>query len=409
MAVAIESRTTALFRPTNRLQDLLREWYGNDSYELPPALTEVEILPHLSLEHILATGITWEDFCRCLDDDKFIWMGPGVYVCDGYPGHRPPGYGCIVGLGSLNGQAAPTSLLYVNAARVPESAAAACDFLVRLLATSKNNDTFICGGQGSSSLPISGPTLSHFFQESQANLRKFTLESMLLNAEHQIRALATESQLDMEVILKHCTLLSADPDCHAAFIECLHRDRGLIQLNGCQIDCQVLAAALEDNSRVTRLGLAPGRATATSDAKKGVIFRSLAENKGLVELDLNNRSISDKNWTILCQSLLKGHPTLTILDLRGTGPRAQHGFRMVMPPNKHKAQRTHVLVAMVEANQVLHSICLCCQGERDERIYVESILPHLKMNLYRTRVLGIKKVEIALHRPLLGLALQTPE
>jgi hypothetical protein len=52
----------------------------------------------------------------------------------------------------------------------------------------------------------------------------------------------------------------------------------------------------------------------------GAIFRSLAENKGLLELDLHSRSIGDANWTILCQSL-KGHPTLTTLGLRNTNPR----------------------------------------------------------------------------------------
>jgi hypothetical protein len=236
-------------------------------------------------------------------------------------------------------------------------------------------------------LPISGPTLSHFFQESQDNLRQVTLEDVLLN-EEQIRALSTtESRPELEVILNHCKLLRHS-DCHAAFVECLHRDGGPIQLNACQIDCHVLDAALEGNSRVTRLNLDTSR----SDAEKGVIFRSLAENKGLVELDLYSCSISDENWTILCESL-KGHPTLTSLVL----------------PNVYTAQRTRVLAvlaAMVEENRVLHTIGLN-RGVRDEQIYVESILPHLETNLYRPRVLGIKKADIALRRPLLGLALQT--
>jgi hypothetical protein len=45
--------------------------------------------------------------------------------------------------------------------------------------------------------------------------------------------------------------------------------------------------------------------------------------------------------------------------------------------------------------------------EREEQIYKESIHPYLEMNLYRPRVLGIKKADIALRRPLLGRALQT--
>jgi hypothetical protein len=61
---------------------------------------------------------------------------------------------------------------------------------------------------------------------------------------------------------------------------------------------------------------------------------------------------------------------------------------------------------MVQENQVLLTIDLN-RDERDEQIYAESILPHLETNLYRPRVLGIKKADIALRRPLLGRALQT--
>jgi hypothetical protein len=215
---------------------------------------------------------------------------------------------------------------------------------------------------------------------------------MILN-EEQIHALATASRPDMEVILKGCNLLRG-PDCRAAFVKCLRHDGGPIQLNACNIDCQVLAAALKGNCRVTRLNLVSTRI----DAETDVIFRSLAESKGLVELVLYNaHPISDENWTILCQSL-KGHPTLTILDLRFTSTRAQN--------DEQKAQRTRVLAAIVEENRVLHTIHLY-EDERDEHIYVGSILPILETNLYRPRVLGIKKVDIALRRPLLGLALQT--
>jgi hypothetical protein len=44
---------------------------------------------------------------------------------------------------------------------------------------------------------------------------------------------------------------------------------------------------------------------------------------------------------------------------------------------------------------------------RGDQIYTEMIHPYLETNLYRTRVLGIKKADISLRRPLLGRALQT--
>jgi hypothetical protein len=321
-------------------------------------------------------------------------MGPGVYVCDAY--NR--GIGIYENVLELSNHRCPSLCVY--AASGPEIAAATaatCDFLVRLLATSKTNKAFI-RGRYEFSVPISGPGLSHFFQESQDSLRKVTLEEMILN-EEQIHALATtESRPEMEVILNRCKLLR-DPGCHAAFVECLHLDGAPIKLYRCEIDCRVLAAALEGNSRVTRLELAHSGAGATSDAEKGVIFRSLAKNKSLLVLDLIGCSINDENWTVLCHSV-QGHPALTILDLRSTNP------PMVLLADEQKAQRKRELAAMVEDNQVLRTIRLG-RDYRDEQIYAESILPHLEMNLYRPRVLGIKRVDIAFRRAVLGLALQT--
>jgi hypothetical protein len=72
---------------------------------------------------------------------------------------------------------------------------------------------------------------------------------------------------------------------------------------------------------------------------------------------------------------------------------------------KQKAQRTRALAAMVQENRVLHIIQLGQQWERDEQIYAESILPRLETNLYRPRVLSIKKADIQIRRRLLGLAL----
>jgi hypothetical protein len=102
-SAAIDSAwTTALFRPTTRLRDLVREFDNDVSYELPYGVTEVELLPDLSPKHVLATVIMWEDFCRFLNDnDKFVWMGPGV--CIRRAGFSaPPGYRLVLGLGPLN-------------------------------------------------------------------------------------------------------------------------------------------------------------------------------------------------------------------------------------------------------------------------------------------------------------------
>jgi hypothetical protein len=60
----------------------------------------------------------------------------------------------------------------------------------------------------------------------------------------------------------------------------------------------------------------------------------------------------------------------------------------------------------MKENRVLLTIRLS-EDERDDQIYAESILPRLETNIYRPRVLRIKKANIALRRALLGRALQT--
>jgi hypothetical protein len=71
-----------------------------------------------------------------------------------------------------------------------------------------------------------------------------------------------------------------------------------------------------------------------------------------------------------------------------------------------KTQRTRLVAEMMPRNTALHTIELGT-NERDEQIYTKEICPRLEMNRYRPRVLAIKKADISLRRPLLGLAVQT--
>jgi hypothetical protein len=76
----------ALFRPSTPFHDRIRERPDDDdeSDELLEDFTEVELLPHLTLQDILAAGITWKDLWDCLGDNQIVWTAPDVYV--GYMG-----------------------------------------------------------------------------------------------------------------------------------------------------------------------------------------------------------------------------------------------------------------------------------------------------------------------------------
>jgi hypothetical protein len=83
----------ALFRSSTRLRDTLTERLDDDDDDedededeeelegLPEDFTEIGPLPHLTLQDILASGITWKELCDYLREDQIVWMAPGVYVC----------------------------------------------------------------------------------------------------------------------------------------------------------------------------------------------------------------------------------------------------------------------------------------------------------------------------------------
>jgi hypothetical protein len=395
----------ALFRPTTRYRDSHR-----NRRRVAGSYTEVELLPGLTVEHVLATGVTWEDFYNFLQG-KVIWMAPDVYICSAYMVNtRDPVFDPLIFV--LGDDSGNTSMrVRVTEGTAFAIATATCDFLLRLFSTSEQHDVYIRGRPHSvpPRPPLSGAGLSLFFQESQICLGHVWFSNMTFN-EDQCRSLATMSRLDVELNISSCSLLNGAAG--GAFVECLHSDRGPIQLIRCEIDSHVLANALTGDSRVTVL---KHEFVSETDADKGVLFRALANNRGLKELDLDGCSINDENWSILAESL-KAHPTLTSLNLRDTRPGAQNGEIIEMSTGQRaqriemstgqRAQRTRVLAEMMEENIILHTIT-SSGNERDEQIYAERIHPYLETNLYRPRVLGIKKADIELRRPLLALALQT--
>jgi hypothetical protein len=362
--------------------------YRRRGRRLPKGFAEVELLPGLTVEDVLATGATWEDFLRLLQG-KIVWMTTNVYLCSQYTGDP-----WVLVLGGDEDNKLSVRVTRGTPAAV---ATATCDFLVRLLATCEQHNLLIDGSYSGVPPPISGAALSLFFQESRSRLRQVTLEGIALNVD-QCQALATMSRLDVEVRLTHCYL---EEDTTGAFVECLQSDRGSVELIYCEIDSQTIAHALTGNSRVTRFKPYYKR---TNGANMAVLFTALANNRGLVHLDLQHCHMIDVNWSIICESL-KAHPTLTNLNLRNTRPRSPTG-RIIELVDDQKVHRTRAIAEMVQHNTVLLSINLP-EYERDEQIYTESILPYLKTNRYRPRVHAIKKADFVLRRPLLGRALQT--
>jgi hypothetical protein len=316
-----------------------------------------------------------------------VWMTPGVYVCTTYTACRT-----IDLLVLFLGDNFDTKLfVFVLEGTATAVATATCEFLLRLLPTCQHDDLYIQGANDGVPTPMSGAALSVLFQENRDNLRKVTVTYMTLS-EDQCLVMATMSRLDVEIILRYCYL--AD-NAAGAFVACLHTDRGPVKVYECKIDNQILARALAGDSRVTRLKI---DYRAANDADMAIWIAALANNRGLVDLDFQSNfiSISNENWSILCESL-KAHPTLTSLDLNSTYSRRWS--------TEDKAHRTSLLAETMKENTVLRTIRLPA-NERNEQIYTSEIHPHLETNLYRPRVLIVKKtIEITFREKVLGRAL----
>jgi hypothetical protein len=298
-------------------------------------------------------------------------------------------------------------------ARDLTAASSACECLLGMLARSQEQQRYITIGNGycpdgiDRPFPVSGPTLSNFFQEIHHMHRKVTLAGIILDAD-QCRALATVSSPDLEINLERCKLASDDmSSCQDAFIECLQHDRGPTELDRCLISNRILATALTGNTRVVKLRIAcdSGDKTETMQADHsgmGILFRSLTEMHGLLELNLYDHYIMDDNWHILCESL-KAHRTLTCLDLRYT-----HRLNTLpMIANKQKVQRTRGIADILQANTLLHTIKLYPFDRSPDRN--ESVNLRLEANRYRPRILAVKRAGPAgnrFHTALLGRALQ---
>jgi hypothetical protein len=193
----------AFFRPKTLFpRDSLRD-------RPPTHITEVELLPGLLFEDLLATGITWDVLCL-FRDDKYVWMTPDVYVCSYLLSNA--GDPLVLWLGDAG--------VRVVEGTPTAAATATCDLLLQLLATCELPSVYI-DGNNTVPFPINGAALSLFFEESRENLRKVGLRSITLN-EDVCRALGTMSRFDVEVNISCCRLSN---DAAGAFHECLQSDR----------------------------------------------------------------------------------------------------------------------------------------------------------------------------------------
>jgi hypothetical protein len=275
-------------------------------------------------------------------------------------------------------------------ARSEANATVASDTLLQLLTTCQYRNVDLWRGNDSDRFPVSGLAFSHFLAQSR-NLRNLSLGSLRLNTCH-CRAIDALTRTDLQIELSQCKPSESGEE---ILLECIRQNRGPTKLIDCRIDTRRLAGALRGNNSVTTL--APRGDC--SEEERLVLVQALAENEGLVTLDLRYRPLSDEIWIALWQSVAR-HPKLEKLVLPHVG--GTFGYDLAM--DTQKTLRMQAMMDVLRVNTVLHTIQLNRDGF-DSEILDSIVYPLLLANKYRPRVGAITDVEGTLRHKLLGRAL----
>jgi hypothetical protein len=247
---------------------------------------------------------------------------------------------------------------------------------------------------------VSGPAI-HNLLEQCPDLELLEFMDATLH-EDQCRAMAaastsTNSEHVLDIRFHDCRVLQADST--AALADVFRNNNN--NQGGGQVHYHLHHFRTEDWSILAQ-GLGGGNTSVkTIDNPTGwlgermleqpefrVLVDALGDNQGLVIFAPREQHIDDENWTVLCHSL-SSHPTLETLDLSSTGT------NRIDMSDETKTHRCTYILNLLQSNTVLRSIHLS-SDERDETIWIESILPHLQTRAYQSRVLEIKAVT---HQP----------
>ena len=137
----------------------------------------------------------------------------------------------------------------------------------------------------------------------------------------------------------------------------------------CVIDNIILADGLRGNTNLKLLNPRFSGDIEVCNRELLAIAGALRENKGIVNLQLDYRSLGlGDAWGAICDSL-KTHPTLKVLNLRS----AQAGMDAAVA-SAVIASRIQALVDMVKVNPSIHTIHLVDLYSKHE-LYRGSVIP----------------------------------
>jgi hypothetical protein len=408
-----------LFSPSDRLQGLLVE--GNTEernllHLLHENFAHVELneLGGAGLETLVTSSCTWTDFLSFLSD-KAAFLDENLLIIAGNDNVEFIGelYFFVSIEASFGTGLNTTHTARLNVYALPSSRMQAtniCTALLQLLSRPNQQTSQPLTQVRLKSLwydldlppNVSGPAI-HNLLEQCPDLELLEFIDATLH-EDQCRALVAASPTkELNIRFHDCRVLQADGT--AALADVFRNNNNNNNQGGGRVHYHLHHFQTDDWSILAQ-GLGGGNTSLkTIDNPTGglgermleptefrVLVEALEDNQGLVKFAPREQHIDLENWAILCRSL-SSHPTLETLDLSDTF-RPLYGIDTSVS-NEIKTYRCKCILNLLQSNTVLRSIHLS-RDERDEAIWIESILPHLQTRTYQSRVLEIKAVD---HQP----------
>jgi hypothetical protein len=367
-----------LFMPCNRMRDLLLARENNDAdFDSCPKLSpeaidemligqsQVALRDGLSAEDILRLGYAWIDLWDLARCTTFVWMGPDTVIGGDPPNGKSRALLKMLGFEEVLVFRESNKLpLWMQSRPSTVRVATLCEPLFRMTHASDKCTTQLTFRDATL---VSSLALSELLTRC-TNLSHIEFSKLcILTTEHLrvLRAACCPTR-DRTLLLYWDTISRADPDIVTDFLRnCpwkLHLRCGPLGIN-------TLSNTLVGKTSVHQLFCLDSKTDLPYDLS--CLFRTLAKNKNLVNLDLSFVSISDANWSILCRSLAR-HPTLKYLGLNRTMPNDDD-----RQSKSRKARRAKGILEMLQENTVLERL-LFSQDECDNRITSKLIRPYLR-------------------------------
>jgi hypothetical protein len=399
-----------MFSPCTRLRDIIDQCDDISEERKEDFHYIEEFHLHVSTEEfrgaVLEREFTYADLHAMLDGDCLVWFTPAlsaavfrrhaianiysVFMGDGF---NDTNYSFLCDLDGLEISATASS---------SNELLEMFDILLRLVAaTSDVHSVKLSDWRCANHVSINATSLAYLMEQCQS-LQDLTLLNVKDLDEDQIRVLGANSRPDLEIALICCQLTSAGT---SVLAEVLGRNQGPTKLEICDIDYSVLAGRLELSGNSSLKRLAPRSSSGLEDENRELqaIAGYLRQYRGLIELDLScyDCSVNDETWDSICNSL-KAHPTLEVLQLSSAGADI-YATRPMVPAVI--TSRVQALLDMMKVNMIIHTISLRkCYS--DHELFRGSVIPYLKTNRLRPRLLAIQKARpIPYRAKLLGAAL----